>query len=1481
MKKKGLLLLSSFALICSLWQTGPISSVHADDTEMSEQQADQTPAEKAVPNEEAAPIHQVLKDSAPVSDVALEKFGTVLLQAEEGLSNLQWQIEYAPNQWANIANETGSTLEVTFPMVENLLNDSKVNIRYKQIQDEADNFSFPVSVQVKESSQDASNGNQDLVNPEQPEENPVEQEVNEEPTHLPVRKAPQLNAAFAPEEEVSNEDTSFGEEGFGTDDSDNEEEAGLDWDNDSSEDPADQSLDLAAPTEEDLDGQIENYDEPVTDPQEEPEPAQKVTVLVQFLKESNQQPVSDPRTYTITKDTPLQTVVDLPSIQGYKARFTNTENVKLEGNQLKIDYSSVDSDQSIKVEYVPDLVNVTFRYLFQNVDDNGYSTDPDYQDVIKQGFTDNPVSSVFQKKEREGFIQLLYNENELIAADGKSLVEIRYDRKYYLISFNLNGGYGVEPIYARYGTPIGKIEDPKRKGYTFDKWSGEIPSTVPAQKLSFVANWKPALTTYTVVYWYENADKDNESDEKPGETVVYSDVKNDKLSGEKLTLNDLQALANSQSVKNTIDAQHSELKNYSSHFVLDTDRLQETAVSGDGSTVINIYFKRRTYTLTFKNVDVLTCKEEEHKHSYDSSFFGNKYGGCYPKDGGRSPICGKIEHTHSSRCYQEKDFTFTDIRFDQNLDFYWNTSAIKNAIDEGYSFTSNLTQLQYTYLEKMPGSDLILTKYDKGSYKYEWYYWVEQLPNGEADYSGFDTKTDNGKRYYKIRTGKATGGYSLGLTYDEDYFPISGFKQRDKDVPSFSSGRKADLYYLRMSYDVTFTNHDSELVGLRSSLLYEQKLKKIENKFTEPAYPSGLEPGAYEFDGWFTTPFFREEDRFTNGGSMIYNEATMPAGNLHFYAHWIPKKHTVRFFLDEKLQEQVYDPQIIPHGSIVNPVSNPVNGKYEFVNWFYREGTTEKAFDLSMPVNRDLDLYAKWSSNTIVPYTIYYKTFDEEGKEIEIAPATIGSGLGGSFLTFEAKTGNDLNPGYTEGYFPDASSRSLTLSLEDGADNSITFWYSHSDPVGYTVRYVDKETGNDLHNPKIGETSASIITEDYVRIPDYVPDSMQKRLIITQNPEQNVLIFYYVKDASRAAVLIQHYLQNSDQKGYTLDRSEDRIEFKDTEITVNALQYPGYHFSQVTVNDAVKSDQTVTETIKEDLVIKFYYDLSEYDYTFYHKEQNTGMVLAPETSGKELYGKQVAGNSLEIPGYECINSPQVITIRDAKNGTEKNEATLLYKEKQIVINYQVAGNTGGTLSNDTDTVTVYSGSPIGSEPTANPNYRFVGWYKDEACTTPVDSSWVANGKIIPQKTVTYKVNGVDKPAYEAATYYAKFAPNTQKLTIKKSLADDLKADKDLAFIFNVINESGASIPAVVEIREGQISGEVTLELVVGKYTILEDESWSWQYSVQPDDSNSSTSREVSLLAESPSEVVFTNVKDNNNWFSDENRNQNIFKGVSK
>ena len=66
----------------------------------------------------------------------------------------------------------------------------------------------------------------------------------------------------------------------------------------------------------------------------------------------------------------------------------------------------------------------------------------------------------------------------------------------YTISFNSNGGSAVSDIKQDYGTSVTAPADPTREGYTFNGWNPAVPSTMPVDGLTCVAQW--TVNTYSV-----------------------------------------------------------------------------------------------------------------------------------------------------------------------------------------------------------------------------------------------------------------------------------------------------------------------------------------------------------------------------------------------------------------------------------------------------------------------------------------------------------------------------------------------------------------------------------------------------------------------------------------------------------------------------------------------------------------------------------------------------------------------------------------------------------------------------------------------------------------------------------------------------------------------------------------------------------------------------------------------------------------------
>mgnify|MGYP004474692933 CR=1 FL=1 len=160
----------------------------------------------------------------------------------------------------------------------------------------------------------------------------------------------------------------------------------------------------------------------------------------------------------------------------------------------------------------------------------------------------------------------------------------------------------------------------------------------------------------------------------------------------------------------------------------------------------------------------------------------------------------------------------------------------------------------------------------------------------------------------------------------------------------------------------------------------------------------------------------------------------------------------------------------------------------------------------------------------------------------------------------------------------------------------------------------------------------------------------------------------------------------------------------------------------------------------------------------------------------------------------------------------------------------------------------------GSTPTAAEGFVFVGWYSDEACTQPVETSWVNDNKLVPGKTKNYGTAESPVMGYEAATYYAKFAADAADLTITRQPQD---IDEGQSFIFDVTSPEGYSKRVAIS-----GSGSVTIKgLKPGTYTVTEVTAWSWRYTA------GGSTQTVDLQPEQDSKVDFTNTLSNGEWLS--------------
>lgn len=1086
----------------------------------------------------------------------------------------------------------------------------------------------------------------------------------------------------------------------------------------------------------------------------------------------------------------------LPVIPGYKATL-NTHSfdtsAQIVDGALEMNFAEnvlTEKYTIFTVTYEPDFVSYTIIHYWQNVDNDNY-TEHERETITATHKTGDVITDAH--KSYPGFYNLLY-ETPAAAADGSTVIEVYYDRYYYLMTFELGeNGYGVDPIYARYGAPV-EIGIPTRTGYTFQGWDlngapATVPATMPAEKREYVARWQAADTAkVSVVIWGENPDDEQYSYQKtieiyakPGDTISWDSWcfssctkaahTHNALCGYNCGLEEHIHNSNCYELTCTIKEHTSHIDScyacgrqehehsdscckYGGTSFIHRRHSDNCCTAGGAHT----HSSSCGYNCTLHTHSVAdkcytaVCGKEEHPHTADCGY-----------------ACGVTEeHVHTAACGTDqsgmKSNLWTLVRsetvtvladgsaslnvyYDRTaftLTFRKSSSTVKTITDKWgadihsefpikngnntmwWTVPSNCNSMkpgtEFGSLDTMPAENITFT-YDDETQEATLHYYVEALPGEDGKtaseiYSGFTNGSIDGTKKFKSYKdiNVTTSGY---LTYTEEFHNIIGFRQY-VSYPEFDKHEqggttddiKKDNYllYARNGFDIVFYN-PSELIKTQENVPYQMPLNSYDWTPTADKAPVKYEPGSVQFAGWYLNPE-------CTGARFDFSTNTMPAGPnntngetaLALYAKWEPVEHKVNYYLTrdslnrgEKIPAEmtrlvnkavaagvprpandpytvVFAEDVVKHGAYIGDPGDPKVSEgydkihpragYDFIGWFYlNEKGEETAFDPeNMPVNQDLDLYGKWSSDVLCKYNVYFALDNngdgvadtQDGQIVYVADPIAGSAIADRTYTFAAKGGEELYDGYREGYFPTVGSHSILIDITDleGTDaNSFTFLYKPKAAVRYTVRYIDKDTGIELFDDKVVNDNRNVVvTENFVYIQGYMPDAYQKTLVVTDdnNETNDVIIFYYTKDNTHALYVVNYYIQQLDadlnHTGWIKYTDLQQTGDIGSSYTADAITIDGF-----TLSASYTDDYNVEQKINgmegtplpaqvgsltggkltgilqaEGMELNFYYTRNLYPYEFRYMLNGTTTELAAPKCGKAGYDSIVTEAYKEI-----------------------------------------------------------------------------------------------------------------------------------------------------------------------------------------------------------------------------------------------------------
>lgn len=1205
----------------------------------------------------------------------------------------------------------------------------------------------------------------------------------------------------------------------------------------------------------------------------------------------------------------LNTTVSFPTVQGYLPYYNGVQQ-----DTMDISIDKVTENIVYTVTYLPASVEYKVAVYFQNVDDDNYT----FQSVeTLTGLTGSKVPQ--NTVTYEGMYELLHETPE-IAANGSTLIEVYFNRIYYLTRFELDGGFGVYSIYARYGSELaGNVGTPIKPGYSFVGWddvtggtgdgiADDIPDTVQDEERVYKAIWKQNATAKVrIVFWGENPNDEEyaylESKElyvKPGTVLTFNsgtfvcgleehthstacettcgktaEVHTDSCYGN-CTVKGHQ---HTKTCYDNVGDKVNNTPNGAPNNPKDGQIYRRYAYSGDRYIYISGSWyeydgNQNSGTIIQPNP---SCELNSHTHTIAclSCNHHTHTADCYK--------C--IQHRHSDICslkYTIDTSKWTLVKSDQ-ITVAADGSSVMNVYYDRTTFTmtfkkegSNGATIA-TIIDKW-GADIRMRFNDIS--KANTFFWSKKQNGGSPWTSFMDVMPSENTIFY---ADPQSGNSTLTATYygqkldgsgyeaiypisfkgsstitvsEEEFVKIEGFVfNESKSSKTGDRYNGAAFYYDREAFRLEF--HSGTILDREEYVKYEELFDKFIGY--EPALPPEYETGSREFKGWYLNPE-------CTGNPVDLTTMTMPAKNVALYAKWELVSHDVNIY-KEKLDDGTFGEPVLPdgkqpepviHGGVVFPsgyeIPIPENKPYTFIGWFYMEGDDERMWDFEHSVVvRDTDIYAKWSSEVLVPYTIRFVTDNGDGTFTEIAAPVSSSSLAGTTVTFHAKGGGDLYEAYRKGYFPTTTSHSLTMDINKSEEGmTYDFVYVKKDAVPYTVYYRD-EQGNNLITPKVvNDNVYAIVTEKFEYIPGYVPDEYQKTLVIDADSE-NEIVFVYTESHTQGVYNVTHYIRDAEGEEYIIHSTYGDIGQINDEIKIPPLTLTGFTYDYALVNNVKTNlvDGTVNGFIKaEGLEIKLYYERNKYPYKVQYLDKDTLKVLKDPVINSEgaYYGTmETETNPPIIENYQLSDVVSCYIVVDDAINPVKNIITVYYTEKTVEIKYVVVGPDGcGKVNPEVTKVKALTGTGASSTATANEKYVFAGWYRDEECEEELITKDVTLNLLKPK----------DGP-WVAVTYYAKFIPAVGDLTITRTDA----AESDQVFVYEVTHTVSGETIYVTIVGNGAVTIH---DIPIGDYVVTQQNDWSWRYG--------DAAQEVPVECAQEAEVTFNEASTIMKWL---NGNSNL------
>ena len=818
----------------------------------------------------------------------------------------------------------------------------------------------------------------------------------------------------------------------------------------------------------------------------------------------------------------------------------------------------------------------------------------------------------------------------------------------FWVTFNTAGGDYVAPKFQM-GTPLDlNTVTPTRSGYTFDGWyiDGQKVTSVSAEA-TVTAHWKAnTKTEYTVIHWQENAN-DNE----------YSSKDIEKKTGA------------------TNSTTNAKAKSYPG-FTAQT--IEQKTIAGDGSTIVNIYYKRNVYMVKFYS----NYGRKEYTDLRITAKYGANISDKWPTYNG------------SSTWYIGKNSNTSQVNID--------TMPLNGAKFYG-PMTGYGSETAYYYVEVLPGE------------------------TGTTTIGGITYKED----HHDTSPGK---GYNVTK---EDQYPITGFTfNANVSTPIHGKYNNAKFYYTRDSYDIIFINGSDP--KKTESRKYQQDISNV--NYTPEKKPAGV-PANFMFAGWYDNELCAGDPFVFTGKTMPAQSITLYAkwqapvieATVYLTASADGASETIEIpygtklsdseafkkLLDEEFTEEKPSAWIDSNGALFN-VNTELYGSVTISPFFpsakdgftvtYIEGENENVDNQKYVSGSSARVLPPKNSDKFLAWETEEHTLIHPGDKITVTKNTTLRAVYTNkpqteTITYHYNFGDSTDK-YTDDNGGKGYPKNTTATVKSLGEVKFTA------PTGYKfLGWATKPDSNTV-TYKVGAT--------------VFIDAKGNNNLYAVWQEETYKVTYELKDVGKSD---WETVQTAKVNAVTGNKTTQPSKTYETKY-VDGVKYEfdGWYTNAELTGSAVEFPYTVTSDVtfyaayKEAEKYELKYDLAE------------GSWAASETD-KELEYKQYAGDKITVKsdpvreGYKFAGwTSKEITVSSkftmpAKNVTltaqwEEIQYEVKYKLKdagkddwQTVQTAKVNAVTGNKTTQPSDT---YETKYVGKV-----KYEFDGWYLDESLETPV------------------------------------------------------------------------------------------------------------------------------------------------------------------